>query len=285
MELFTERNNMREPIKSTSEISLVAYSVLYDCCFMYFNTISLLFPSECPDNSQINCGIDLRKFSNRMSSKILSLHFDDNGVIEKPTIHNYKSNHDQYGLLDLIEFIANNCRDIKELDYHKFFNHHHLKTLDSRKVANVFQKDINDIFQDYRLLYKLTNQKNKNLNLNLEIVRLSEYGTISQEIISKIELVKEKGLRYLLNTAVTKFKLPKPEDRKHAVEKLWDAFERLKTELNSNKNNSATKLIKAMSGGNSNFEKLFITEFKTLSDIGNNYTIRHHEIDKINIEF
>ena len=38
-----------------------------------------------------------------------------------------------------------------------------------------------------------------------------------------------------------------------------------------------------MAGGNVEFEKLFNDEFKALTDIGNNYRIRHHETNKIDI--
>lgn len=41
--------------------------------------------------------------------------------------------------------------------------------------------------------------------------------------------------------------------------------------------------MNAMANGSDDFANLFNDEFKTLTDIGNHYRIRHHEIDKINI--
>ena len=38
-----------------------------------------------------------------------------------------------------------------------------------------------------------------------------------------------------------------------------------------------------MAGGDANFLDLFDKEFKTLTDIGNLYRIRHHETNKIDI--
>lgn len=38
-----------------------------------------------------------------------------------------------------------------------------------------------------------------------------------------------------------------------------------------------------MANGNDNFVDLFNAEFKTLTDIGNKYRIRHHETNKIDI--
>ena len=38
-----------------------------------------------------------------------------------------------------------------------------------------------------------------------------------------------------------------------------------------------------MSGSNENFQSVYKTEFETLTSIGNNFRIRHHEKSKIDI--
>lgn len=70
-----------------------------------------------------------------------------------------------------------------------------------------------------------------------------------------------------------------------AVEKLWDAFERLKTYYSPdlNKAASANKIIDDMSGFDPNYQALYKAEFKALTDIGNSFRIRHHETTKIDI--
>ena len=70
-----------------------------------------------------------------------------------------------------------------------------------------------------------------------------------------------------------------------AVEKLWDAFERLKTYYSPalNKLASANKIIDDMSASDPNFKIMYETEFKALTNIGNKFRIRHHEITKIDI--
>lgn len=66
-----------------------------------------------------------------------------------------------------------------------------------------------------------------------------------------------------------------------AIEKLWDAFERMKTVLDGDKIIGASKLIGTMA---IDIEKSFVTEeFKTLKEVGNDYTIRHHETSKITL--
>lgn len=69
-----------------------------------------------------------------------------------------------------------------------------------------------------------------------------------------------------------------------ATEKVWDAFERIKTYFNPyDKKNSANKLIDMMSMENDECKNLLQEEFKTLTEIGNQYKIRHHETNKIAI--
>ena len=66
-----------------------------------------------------------------------------------------------------------------------------------------------------------------------------------------------------------------------AVEKLWDAFERLKTvHVGLGKKQSAKLLIDVASAGNADFKNLIEDEFRKLTDIGNSFRIRHHETDK-----
>jgi hypothetical protein len=67
-------------------------------------------------------------------------------------------------------------------------------------------------------------------------------------------------------------------DKQIAIEKLWDAFERMKTLLGPDKKTSITKLIKIMSN---ELETILLeNEFRSLTEIGNSYQIRHHETEK-----
>ncbi|MFJ4010888.1 hypothetical protein [Streptomyces sp. NPDC090026] len=86
-----------------------------------------------------------------------------------------------------------------------------------------------------------------------------------------------------LKDAMARFLSREPADRRDALEKLWDAFERLKTlELGggSLKKSSASQLLTRAASGSEPFRALLEAEFKTLTGIGNDFTIRHHEHDK-----
>jgi len=276
--LYTERHGMRMPVEHTSTITVEMYEMLFNCCEKYYVNIAWKFPDECPDG-QGCCGLDFQQFSTHMKFDIPTLYRDSNGRIGKPS-HGYYSDdedYDQYALLDLIEFIGQNCRDITVGSFHSYFGHNHIQLLDTDKISRTFCSDINGIFQKTGLLYTLTE--------NMMVERVIEHSTLSIEVETTIKSVKESGLKDLLDEAVLLFKQPNPAMRNDAVEKLWDALERLKTYYTSlDKKASVTKIIKDMGDGQLSFEQLFDVEFSALTKIGNDYRIRHHETNKIDIQ-
>ncbi len=83
----------------------------------------------------------------------------------------------------------------------------------------------------------------------------------------------------LLDTAIKRYLLPKPEARQDALEKLWDAFERLKTIEDQDKKAGATILIDDAIAGEATFFRSTVTEeFKVMTRIGNELRIRHSEV-------
>ena len=96
--------------------------------------------------------------------------------------------------------------------------------------------------------------------------------------------IQEVGLKELLQEAS---KYYDENNLQIAVEKLWDAFERLKTYYCSStvdKKESANKIIKDMSNDQQPFIDLFEKEFHELTSLGNNFRIRHHETTKTDIQ-
>jgi len=281
MALFTERHGMRKPIERTSTITVEMYSLLFDCCERYFINLAWRFPDWCLDGCGC-CGIDHVKFNNELIFEIPTLYRDFvNKTISKPKYSGYFSqadNFDQYALLDFIEFIGQNCRDYtyNRNDYHSFFQHYHFTFLNTCGVFETFRTEINSVFEKTGLLFTLTKDK--------IIERVVENSVVTNEIITAVKDVKEQGTKELLEEAISYFKQPNPESRKLAVEKIWDAFERLKTNYTDvDKKASTKRIINKMSNGQSEFEQLFDIEFNTLTQIGNDFRIRHHETYKINI--
>lgn len=122
------------------------------------------------------------------------------------------------------------------------------------------------------------------LNDDGMVERIVENTPLTPEIENEVQNIKEKGIKELLEEAILDYKIPNPSARRDAVEKIWDALERLKTYYTSlDKKASAAKIVNDMSGGNNDFQTLFNDEFIALTKIGNNYRIRHHETDKVDI--
>ncbi len=90
----------------------------------------------------------------------------------------------------------------------------------------------------------------------------------------------DQDLNDLLDTAIERFLLPTPEARQDALEKLWDAFERLKTiEAPGDKQRGATILInKAIAADATVFRSAITNEFRAMTKIGNKLRIRHSEV-------
>lgn len=281
MSLYTERHGMRSPIEKTYTISIKSYSLLYDCCERYFEYIAWKYPDECRDGYGC-CGLDYFKFNEDMEFEIPTL-FRRDGIVDKPhTTHNIfddmpkDDEFDQYALFDLIEFIAQNIRDITSKNYHSYYRHYDISFGTTNGSASKFVEEINNIFDKTGLLYRLTT--------NLEIERIEETAVLSEEIVSNISAIKETGLKELLITAIQKHKSPYLADQKDAVEKIWDALERLKTYYTTlDKKASVTQIVNDIASGQTSYIDLFNLEFKALTDIGNNYRIRHHETNKIDI--
>lgn len=139
-----------------------------------------------------------------------------------------------------------------------------------------FQAAINDSLRKDNLSFRLSDSGLIELQADHEV--------LSPEIIANVDLVAEPGIRDLIKEAIEKHMQPTVQAHRDAVEKIWDALERLKTYYTElDKKGSVSKIIKDMAGGNANYIELFDSEFDSLRKIGNNFRIRHHETDKIDI--
>lgn len=277
----TQRQGMRKPIVKTYDITPDAYALFLSLCEKYNNNIAWKYPAQCPDGLGC-CGLDRILFDRDLKYEIPSLFRDYNDCIVAPrsyNVHGIGCTHeefDQFALLDYIEFYAQNIRDAEITDYHRYFGHHHLNCKTSNAIYKQFQTDVNALFGKTGLLYRLTDEK--------MIERIVENTPLTEEIESQISQIKETGTRELLAEAIRLYRQPYPESRKNAVEKIWDALERLKTYYTDlDKKKSAAKIVNDMADGNVNYFDLFNAEFDALTKIGNNYRIRHHETNKIDI--
>jgi hypothetical protein len=100
------------------------------------------------------------------------------------------------------------------------------------------------------------------------------------EVMGTLPTSGDATLDALLNDARLKYKDPSPKARAEATEKLWDAWERLKTlDIQGDKRLSVARLLD-QSSPEPQFRALLEREAKELTSIGNEFQIRHFETGK-----
>lgn len=270
--LYTERYKYRTESEKTERINRNAYSLLLMCCKKYKNNLIHEFHSEEHDDFTGGdyVSFDKEHFVSKIRSRIPSIHIDEQNEISVPE---HISDSNQYAILDLVEFFAKRIRDIyKHWNNQHYRNYEIIDSLDTSEIFNKFQEEINEIFRDENLLFVLTNDK--------IVERDLEHSVLNSSLEKDIQNIQEQGIKELLNDAITFIRKPNLSSRQSGLEKIWDAFERIKTYYQDlNKQNSAQKLINNISP-NEDLKEVITNEFKELTKIGNNYRIRHHETDK-----
>jgi hypothetical protein len=81
----------------------------------------------------------------------------------------------------------------------------------------------------------------------------------------------------LLESARTKFLSPDGNIRREALEKLWDAWERIKTIEPGSDKRASVKALLDKAASEPKFRELLEQEARILTDVGNSFRIRHSE--------
>lgn len=113
----------------------------------------------------------------------------------------------------------------------------------------------------------------EDLEVNGNYVNNESKLLLNEEIPSTTEV----ELRNLILESKIYIRKKNFDEKKIGLEKIWDAFERLKTIKGSDKKKSANHLISIVSGDDKDILCLLNKEFADLTEIGNQYSIRHSE--------
>jgi hypothetical protein len=236
------------------------------------------FPERCYDGPAI-CGTDATSLWTLARVEIPDLCVVDDTARQpwetEPTEHwppSAKIVPPTLAILDLLEFVARHVGKPHQGQRHDFFQHHH-STFDRDEVLLAFVTDVNRLFARSGLAFELTAAGVVHRILSEPVSRIlnqSEFRTGDSQTDE------------LLARSVALFISPKPSDCQDAIEKLWDAFERVKTlEAGPDKKTQATALLsRAGNTSGPKFNAAIEAEFKALTDIGNTLRIRHSETDK-----
>jgi len=220
-------------------------------------SFGLRFPEQCPDGRG-PCGCDEHAFQQVLAAEVPGIKwpFSSNDVPDTPVI------------LDLLDFCARAVGEPKQDGYHPFFSHYHL-SWDRDTGLELFVDDVNVLFRRNAIAFELTAIGQVQRVLPQPLAAMIGW-TLFQ--------TGEEETDRLLESARKRILSPKLEDRQDALEKLWDAFERLKTlEPGSNKRARADALLDRVATPGSKFREEIAIEVKALTNIGNTFRIRHSE--------
>lgn len=280
MSYYTERHKMRKLRRKTYQIDLMEYDVLLNVCEKYYENIAWRFPYN-NGNLDVCLGLDSEKMVRFFWYEIPNLYGLECHTIASAMdncfdIEEHPERFQAFAIFDLIEFIYDNCKDIYAKIWDEYSNKFELHFNYTRQAKKNFREDINCSFENTGLLYTLTEEG--------RVERIFDDGILDNTALDTISVVKEDGLKQLLNDAISKHSSPHPEDIRDSVEKIWDALERLKTYyVTLDKKTSVAQIIKDISGEREELSAVLETEFKALTDIGNNFRIRHHETNRNDI--
>jgi hypothetical protein len=177
-------------------------------------------------------------------------------------------------ILDLLQFCHRTVAKAIRLDLHSYYGHHHLE-FDHDAGQAAFRADANRILARNGLVYEL--------QADGSIVRLAPEGL--REALQDVVFRTGDGvLDTLLETARTKFLHPDVTVRHEALEKLWDAWERVKTlEPGKDKKESAGCLLDRVAS-EPMLRDVLEREAQELTRIGNTFMIRHTETGKVPVQ-
>ncbi|MBA2938216.1 hypothetical protein HZF08_07845 [Paenibacillus sp. CGMCC 1.16610] len=266
-EYFSDRELGKKELKS-EEITVSVYNGIVGVYKRFQKNFSNDFPDTCPDNEMV-CGTDVQLLNSAIKAQIPKM--------ETPVNVKWDEDEDvdKYALLDFVEFCYSKISDINESDYHSYFKHYHIFFPDTENEKEKFRAEVNQIFARNGIVFYLDSDSMVKRHLPTQL------DAVLQNLNVKS---KDDRLNELVNLAIENIRKPKEIDRQIALEKIWDAFERIKTFYDpNNKKASAQTLVLNISAGTADFDDLLDIEFKNLTDIGNKYQIRHFETNKIQI--
>jgi hypothetical protein len=172
-------------------------------------------------------------------------------------------------MLDLLEFCAKAVGEPILGSYHSYHGHHHM-AWDRAAGLTSFIADVNLLFQRNGIAFKL--------DANGHAQRILPQP-VGQALGSQMFATGEAELDRFMEYARSRFLSPKLDDRRDATEKLWDAFERMKTlEPGSDKRAQAEALLDRAAAPGTRMRDALAEEAKALTSIGNSLRIRHSEV-------
>jgi hypothetical protein len=259
--LFTERHGGTKPRVQETLDDATRNGLLANVNTKFTTEcLGYAFPFECQDG-QGNAGCDTTKLQTMMAAF---------GVIWPDTkLDGFETPTDPQ-MFDLLEYVYEHVAEPSEGNWHSFWHHFHY-SYDVDAGRTKFEQEVNRIFERNGIAYNLQGG---------EVVRIAP-AFLDAALAEAMFKTGDPILDDLLEVARHKFLNRELSVRTESLEKLWDAWERLKTvEPGKDKKASASLLLDKASA-EPVFRKLLDEEAFALTATGNKFMIRHTETDKV----
>lgn len=259
--LFTDRYGMTQP-RVREELTRDAAVGLLGLLSARIdeNWFGEQFPTECQDGGH-NVGCDTSKLRVALAAyKVIwpkEWPNRDDEVPADPLV------------FDLVEFSYEHIAVPKAYGFHPFWSHDHL-SYDQEAGRARFTEDVNGIFERQGLAFELKEG---------EVIRMAPTG-LHEALAEAVFKTGDPDLDRLLETAREKFLNKSLDVRKEGLEKLWDAWERLKTIEPGRDKPTQVKAILDKGAAEPILRERLESEARELNFIGNNLMIRHTEVGK-----
>jgi len=174
---------------------------------------------------------------------------------------------DGLAILDMIEFLYPNVGSPIQREFHSYLKHRHIFfDIDIGRME--FVKNINRLLARNSIAFELT---------AAGLVRRLLPSQMAEQLTKMDFHTRDAEADRLLSLARGKIISPSLDVRRDALEKLWDAFERLKTlEAGRDKRTSAEALLGKVASGPI-YRTMLDEEARELTNAGNSLRIRHSE--------
>lgn len=258
--LFTER--MSPPLPRVSEklnesVRLAVLELVQ--ARIDDNSFGNGFPDQCPDG-YANSGVNVRALSANMAAYRVISPNDSRPRMDVIT---------DSEVFDLLEYSYEHIALPLPGNFHSYFGHFHYD-YDVDKGRKQFSDEVNRLFERNGIAFELKDG---------QIERLVP-SILEESLMQPTFNTGDHALDDLLTSAREKFLNRNIVVRREALEKLWDAWERLKSLRDPSDKKNSVKLLLDRAATEPNFRQRIDIEAKELTDIGNNFFIRHTEVSK-----
>ncbi len=273
MDYFSDRENGPRP-RIDESISPLAWGgiVAIVQALISSGAFGIKYPEMCPDGAG-PVGTDEKSLSLVLRAEIPELDWPLKTTIESQEGFSFYQEPfapATLAILDFIEFCFRSIGKPIQHDYHKFFQHHHL-SFDEQAGQEEFRTNVNRIFSRNDIAYDLSERG--------RVERVAPL-VLREALSNAVFISGDDTLNRMLEEARQKFPSPDMRIRREALERLWDCWERLKSQIDPhNKNNSVATLLDR-AAPDAPFRAVLEKEARELTEIGNSFHIRHSEVSQ-----